>query len=104
KAVFEAISVAALDEALVFQNAGLDIIANSGDVGSGFAIRLRGTGSINANGTPLIVVVDLIYNTDIVDDFVIVNANSDNFANVLSISVDDIESISVLKDGAATAQ
>ena len=104
KADFEAISVASLDEALQGQIAGLDIIANSGDVGSGSAMRLRGTASINANVTPLIVVDDLIYDTDNADTFDFVNANNENFANLLSINVDDIESISVLKDGAATAQ
>lgn len=103
KANFKELSVASIDEALQGQIAGLDIIANSGDVGAGSAMRLRGTASINANVTPLIVVNDLIYNADNTDDFDFVNANNESFANLLSINVDDIESISVMKDGAATA-
>ncbi|MDR1738641.1 MAG: SusC/RagA family TonB-linked outer membrane protein [Candidatus Symbiothrix sp.] len=103
KANFEEISVASLDEALQGQIAGLDIIANSGDVGAGSAMRLRGTSSINANVTPLIVVNDLIYNVENADNFDFVNANNESFANLLSINVDDIESITVLKDGASTA-
>jgi TonB-linked SusC/RagA family outer membrane protein len=104
KANFSDISVASIDEALQGQIAGLDIVANSGDVGSGSAMRLRGTSSINANVTPLIVVNDLIYEAPDADNFDFANANNENFANLLSINVDDIESISVMKDGAATAR
>jgi TonB-linked SusC/RagA family outer membrane protein len=103
KANFEEISVASIDEALQGQIAGLDIIANSGDVGAGSAMRLRGTSSINANVTPLIVVNDIIANVENSDNFDFVNANSESFANLLSINVDDIESITVLKDGASTS-
>ncbi|MDR3261220.1 MAG: SusC/RagA family TonB-linked outer membrane protein [Tannerella sp.] len=103
KANFEELSVASIDEALQGQIAGLDIIANSGDVGSGSAMRLRGTGSINANVTPLIVLNDMIYDANNSDGFDFVNASNESFANLLSINVDDIESISVMKDGASTA-
>lgn len=103
KADFETLSVASIDDALQGQIAGLDVIANSGDVGAGSAMRLRGTASINANVTPLIVVNDLIYEAPGSDHFDFVNANSESFANLLSINVDDIESISVMKDGASAA-
>ncbi len=103
KANFEELSVASIDEALQGQIAGLDIVANSGDVGAGSAMRLRGTTSINANVNPLIVVNDAIFNADNSDSFDFVNANNESFANLLSINVDDIESITVLKDGASTA-
>ncbi|MDR2085873.1 MAG: SusC/RagA family TonB-linked outer membrane protein [Dysgonamonadaceae bacterium] len=103
KADFQSLSVASLDEALQGQISGLDIIANSGDVGSGSAMRLRGTASINADVTPLIVVNDLIYDAAETDAFDFVNASNESFANLLSINVDDIENISVMKDGAATA-
>ena len=104
KAEFENLSVASIDEALQGQIAGLDIIANSGDVGSGSAMRLRGTASINANVTPLIVLNDVIYDTPDADNFDFVNANNENFANLLSINVDDIDMITVSKDGASTAR
>lgn len=103
KADFENLSVASIDEALQGQIAGLDIIANSGDVGAGSAMRLRGTASINANVTPLIVVNDLIFEAENTDNFDFVNASNENFANLLSINVDDIESITVSKDGASNA-
>jgi TonB-linked SusC/RagA family outer membrane protein len=104
KANFSELSVASIDEALQGQIAGLDIIANSGDVGAGSAMRLRGTASINANVTPLIVVNDLIYDAADIDNFDFVSANNENFANLLSINVDDIETITVMKDGASTAR
>ncbi|MDR1122297.1 MAG: SusC/RagA family TonB-linked outer membrane protein [Dysgonamonadaceae bacterium] len=103
RANFNELSVASIDEALQGQIAGLDIIANSGDVGAGSSMRLRGTASINANVTPLIVLNDLIYNAENADNFDFVNAENENFANLLAINVDDIESITVMKDGAATA-
>jgi TonB-linked SusC/RagA family outer membrane protein len=104
KVDFQELSVASIDDALQGQIAGLDIISNSGDVGSGSAMRLRGTASINANVTPLIVVNDLIYDAGSgTEGFDFVNANNESFANLLSINVDDIEDISVMKDGAATA-
>ncbi|NDW17755.1 SusC/RagA family TonB-linked outer membrane protein [Dysgonomonas sp. 216] len=103
QANFEELSVSSLDEALQGQIAGLDIISNSGDVGSGSAMRLRGASSINGDVTPLIVVNDLIFDAANTDNFDFVNANQESFANLLSINVDDIESISVMKDGASTA-
>jgi TonB-linked SusC/RagA family outer membrane protein len=103
KSDFQELSVASIDEALQGQIAGLDIVANSGDVGSGSSMRLRGSASINANVTPLIVVNNLIYDTSNTDGFDFVSANNESFANLLSINVDDIESITVMKDGASTA-
>lgn len=102
-AAFDELSVASIDEALQGQVAGLDIVANSGDVGAGSAMRLRGTASINANVTPLIVVNDLIYDAGNTDHFDFVNASEENYANLLSINVDDIESLSFAKDGSSTA-
>jgi len=104
KADFQTLSVASIDEALQGQIAGLDIISNSGDVGSGSTMRLRGTASINANVTPLIVVDDVIYEAPNADSFDFVNANTENYADLLSINVDDIDVITVAKDGASTAR
>ena len=43
-------------EALQGQIAGLDIVSNSGNLGAGTSMRLRGVTSINGNQEPLIVV------------------------------------------------
>jgi TonB-linked SusC/RagA family outer membrane protein len=99
---FEGLSVASVDEALQGRIAGLDIVANSGDLGSGTSMRIRGITSINGNSEPLIILNGVIFSTP-TTNFDFVNANNENFANLLSVNVDDIESITVLKDAASTA-
>ena len=54
----EGLSFASVDEALQGQIAGLDIVFNSGDLGSGTQMRLRGTSTISGTQEPLIVVND----------------------------------------------
>jgi outer membrane receptor for Fe3+-dicitrate len=44
---FEGLPVTSIDEALQGRIAGLDIVANSGNLGSGSSMRLRGVSSIN---------------------------------------------------------
>ena len=56
----EGMAFESVDQALQGQIAGLDIVANSGNLGSGTTMRLRGTSTINGNAQPLIVVNDLI--------------------------------------------
>ena len=99
---FEGLSVSSVDEALQGRVAGLDIVANSGDLGSGTSMRIRGITSINGNSEPLIVLNGVIFSTP-TTNFDFVNANNENFANLLSVNVDDIEDITVLKDAASTA-
>lgn len=100
---FEGLSVASIDDALQGRIAGLDIVANSGDVGSGASMRIRGITSINASSEPLIVLNGIIYDTPQAASFEFATANQEQFADLLSINVDDIESITVLKDAASTA-
>ena len=54
---FEGVQVTSIDDALQGRIAGLDIVANSGDLGSGTSMRIRGTSSINANQEPLIGII-----------------------------------------------
>lgn len=100
---FEGISVTSIDDALQGRMAGLDIVANSGDLGAGSSMRIRGSGSINSNSTPLIVLNDIPYESHVDDSFDFSNATQEQFANLLSINPEDIEEITVLKDGAAAA-
>ena len=51
----EGVSVPSIDDALQGRIAGLDIVANSGDLGSGTVMRIRGITSINSNSQPLIL-------------------------------------------------
>lgn len=101
--VFEGMSVASIDDALQGRIAGLDIVAQSGDVGAGSALRLRGTTSINSNSNPLILLNDIPFDSQVEASFDFNTATNDQFANLLNISPEDIEEITVLKDGAACA-
>ena len=99
---FEGLSITTVDEALQGRIAGLDIVANSGNLGSGTSMRLRGVSSINGSSEPLIVVDGNVWETN-VNDFDFSSANEEKFAQLLNVNPEDIESISVLKDAAATA-
>ena len=99
---FEGLSMTTVDEALQGRIAGLDIVANSGNLGAGTSMRLRGVSSINGSSEPLIVVDGNVWETN-TNDFDFSSANEEKFAELLNVNPDDIESISVLKDAAATA-
>ena len=99
---FEGLSMTTVDEALQGRIAGLDIVANSGNLGSGTSMRLRGVSSINGSSEPLIVVDGNVWETN-TNDFDFSSANEEKFAELLNVNPEDIESISVLKDAAATA-
>ena len=100
---FEGMQVTSIDEALQGRIAGLDIVANSGDPGSGTTMRIRGATTINGNATPLVVVNGIPWESDIDENFDFANSNQEQYANMLSLNPDDIESITVLKDAASTA-
>lgn len=98
----EGLSFTSADEALQGKIAGLDIVANSGNLGAGTSMRLRGVTSINGSAEPLIVVDGNIFdNPDKSFDFQ--SANEETYASLLSVNPQDIEDITVLKDAAATA-
>ena len=101
---FEGLGLTSVDEALQGRIAGLDIVMNSGNLGSGTTMRLRGVTSISTltSSDPLIVVNGDVWNVD-QTDFDVNTANDERFAQLLNINPEDIESISVLKDAAATA-
>ena len=81
----EGLAFTSADEALQGQIAGLDIISNSGNLGSGTTMRLRGVTSINGNSNPLIVVDDNIFdNPD--ENFDFQNANEETYASLLSVN------------------
>ena len=100
---FEGIGMTTVDEALQGRISGLDIVANSGNLGAGTTMRLRGVSTINGNADPLIVVNGNVWTNDANADFDYTNANEEKFAELLNVNPEDIESITVLKDAAATA-
>ena len=98
----DGLSFASVDEALQGKIAGLDVVFNSGDVGAGTQMRLRGNSTLGGDATPLIVVDDNIFEVDegtnIRED-----ATADSFAELLMINTEDIAEIEVLKDAASCA-
>ena len=74
-------------QSLQGQFAGININNSSGNPGSGAFVKIRGVGSINANKSPLFVVDGVPLTED----------------QYLNIAQDNIGSISILKDAAATA-
>ena len=73
-------------QALRGEVAGVQVVTGSGAPGSDATIRIRGTGSVNGNRAPLYVVDGAPYAGDI-----------------SAINPADIESITILKDAAATS-
>ncbi len=100
--VFEALPVNSVEEVLQGQLGGVDILTG-GDPGAKGSIRIRGTATLNSSADPLIVINGVPYNTDIADDFDFSTANTEDFADMLSLNPNDIEGIEVLKDAASTA-
>ena len=98
----EGMAFTSADEALQGEIAGLDIVTNSGNLGAGTSMRLRGVSTLSGSAEPLIVVDDKIfeYNSGDID---LESADEEAFSSLLAVSVDDIASITVLKDAAATA-
>lgn len=97
------LNVASVDEALQGRMAGVDIMANSGDPGSGMSIRIRGITSISGNNQPMIVVDGVPLETVIGADFDFSTATEEEFSQLLNVAPADIKDIVVLKDAAATA-
>ncbi len=102
----EGLAFESVDQAMQGQIAGLDIVPNSGNLGSGTTMRLRGTTTINGNAQPLIVVNDHIF--EIPEDAQDINFetmdNEEQFSSLLNVNPEDIESITVLKDAASAAK
>ncbi|MFD2599857.1 SusC/RagA family TonB-linked outer membrane protein [Sphingobacterium corticis] len=87
------IPVASIEQKLIGQVPGLQISSPSGMPGSGGNVKIRGTGSVTSGNSPLYVV----------DGFAITNTGGQQYNPLNSISPDDIESVSVLKDASSTA-
>lgn len=88
---------ATFERALQGQVPGIALTASSGQPGSSSEIQLRGAGSISAGSSPLIVI-------DGVPMFSGETTQNSEASSILnSLNPSDIESISVLKDAAATS-
>ena len=101
--IVDGLAFTSADEALQGQVAGLDIVANSGNLGAGTTMRMRGVTTINGSSEPLIVVNGNIMDVPDAKDTDWSTATEETYSSLLSINVNDIESIDIMKDAAATA-
>lgn len=77
---------------------GVQITSSSGIPGSSFSINIRGRGSINADTQPLYIVDGVQITNGAQNTNILTNADV-----MAGLNPDDIESISVLKDGASAS-
>ena len=94
--------VQGFDQALAGKMAGLHVTQSSGLVADGVMMRIRGTNSISLSSQPL-VVIDGIPVTETTNLNVFNSGNGTRFNPMATINPNDIESIEVLKDAAASA-
>lgn len=93
-----------IDQALNGQIAGLSSVTSSGAPGAPVKIRIRGTASINGSQDPLWVLDGMpLEGTDIPAMEDLKDIDDIYQTSIAGISPTDIESITVLKDAAATA-
>ena len=83
----ENVPAASFDQALQGQSTGLQVISSSGEPSKAASFQIRGTNSINSGKSPLFIL-----------DGVPISSSDFN-----TLSPNDIESISVLKDASATS-
>lgn len=98
---FQKGSITTPEQMIAGKVAGVSIISNSGQPGSGSTIRFRGGSSLNASNSPLIVLDGVPLNSEPAPGQL---AAIPGAGNPLSfINPNDIESFTVLKDASATA-
>ncbi len=93
----EQVPFSSFEQTLQGNIAGLQAVMGNGQPGANVSIRIRGQGSISASSEPLYV----IDGVPVVSGNLTVNAETSN--PLASLNPNDIESVSVLKDAAATA-
>lgn len=90
------------DQALTGRAAGVNISTNSGVLGDNVNIRIRGINSITNSSQPL-VIVDGIPVNSVTNLNVFNSGNGTRYNPLADINPNDIESVDVLKDAAASA-
>jgi TonB-linked SusC/RagA family outer membrane protein len=92
--------VAGVDAALQGKAPGVQVMQNAGNPGNGISIRVRGPASINAGNQPLYVVdgVPILQ-----ENYSQLGLGGQDVTAVTGINPDEIESIDILKDAAASA-
>lgn len=97
-------SVMSIDQALAGQIAGLSAVQSSGSPGAPLKIRIRGTSSLQGTQDPLWVIDGIPMNgTDLPSTEELKDIDNLYQSSIAGLNPADIESITVLKDAAATA-
>jgi TonB-linked SusC/RagA family outer membrane protein len=91
---------AGLDGAIKGKIAGVEINQNAGNPGNAISIRIRGVASVTASAQPLFVIDGVPMNSE---DISQLGAGGQGINGVTGINPNDIETIDILKDAAATA-
>src|SRR5215203_787666 len=92
--------VAGVDAALQGKAPGVQVVQNAGNPGNGISVRIRGPASINAGNQPLYVVdgVPILQ-----ENYSQLGLGGQDVTAVTGINPDEIETIDILKDAAASA-
>ncbi len=98
---FAQLPVASIDNALQGRIAGVQVMQNSGEPGTGVSVRVRGPASLNAGNQPLYVVDGIPMLQGTFEQ--ITSTSGQRMTPISGINPDDIASIDVLKDAAASA-
>src|SRR6478752_1252548 len=91
---------AGVDAALQGKAPGVQVMQNAGNPGNGISVRVRGPASVSASNDPLYVVDGVPM---IAGDLSQLGLGGQGIAAISSLSTNDVESVDVLKDAAATA-
>ncbi|ADV48306.1 TonB-dependent receptor [Cellulophaga algicola DSM 14237] len=97
--------IASPEQLIQGKTSGVQISQSSGEPGAGIALRIRGTGSVRGNNSPLFVIDGVpVSNESVSASGQDVGAGTSGSKNPLNfLNPNDIESMSILKDASATA-
>ena len=97
--------IASPEQLIQGKTAGVQITQASGEPGAGIALRIRGTGSVRSNNSPLFVIDGVpVTNEEVSASGSDLGTGTSGSKNPLNfLNPNDIESMSILKDASATA-
>jgi TonB-linked SusC/RagA family outer membrane protein len=97
----EKVPVPNVTELLQGRSAGVNVVSNSGSVGTSATIRIRGAGSLSANSQPIYYIDGIRLNSGAQTSFDNSGSSSQATSALDAIDPNDIESIEVIKGPAA---
>jgi len=92
-----------IDQMIQGRAAGVQVVTNSGDPGSGVDIRIRGAGSVSSGNAPLYIVDGIPIISTPFDNTTSTSSSVARINPIADINPNDIEKIDILKDANAAA-